>query len=127
MPARKGHQIGTLVTLGSDEESDGARGRDDTRTREVAAPVDVEPFARDDSRSVCLRDPQTCIIADAYGGVHESPADAPGTLAPKEIRRLRAAQRKAQQRAAAERKRQVAWWREHGAPGDPGRLARIDA
>ena len=67
------------------------------------------------------------LVVDAYGGVHECAAGAGGTLAPAELERLRAAQLEARQREAVERARREAWWRERGAPGDPDRLAGIDA
>ena len=74
------------------------------------------------------------IVVDAYGGVHECTAGADGTLAPAEVARLRAVQLDAQRRSAAhvhvvsvERERGEAWWRERFAPGNPARLAGIDA
>ena len=67
------------------------------------------------------------LVVDAYGGVHECAAGAGGTLAPAELERLRAAQLEARRRKAVERTRCEAWWRERGAPGDPDRLAGIDA
>ena len=67
------------------------------------------------------------IVVDAYGGVHECTAGADGTLAPAEVARLRAAQLDAQRRSAVERERGEAWWRERFAPGNPARLAGIDA
>ena len=50
-----------------------------------------------------------------------------GTLAPAEVARLRAAQLDAQRRSAVEHERGDAWWRERFAPGNPARLAGIDA
>ena len=66
-------------------------------------------------------------VVDAYGGVHECTAGAGGTLSPAEIERLRAAALEAQRREAAELARCHAWWHERGVPGDPERLAGIDA
>ena len=60
--------------------------------------------------------------------LHECTAGAGGTLSPAEIERLRAAQLEAPgRREAVERARCAAWWHERGAPGDPDRLAGIDA